>query len=136
MSISSTCYLNLFRAISISQGDSKWAVLKDPAANVLYVAMLSVPDVLHKQSMRHIQRISISIRASLESRATTIILLLMSTFVSFYTVSCICQNCLSVIYKPSPVLHHMSAFALGNFPALSPFLLMSRHSTPCSLLFN
>ncbi|XP_042539094.1 vomeronasal type-1 receptor 4-like [Dipodomys spectabilis] len=206
VSIGSTCSLSIFLAVSISQGDSRWAGLKgrahkhivstvylswgvfllvsivclmfmtgpkaqdnmtslkaygycssmrqDPAANVLYVAMLSVPDVLclglmlwgstsmlfvlyrHKQRMRHIQRISVSTRTSLESRATIIILLLLSTFVSFYTMPCICQTCLTVIYNPSPVLHHMVAFGMGCFPSLSPFLLMSRHSTPCSLLFT
>ncbi|XP_069856475.1 vomeronasal type-1 receptor 4-like [Dipodomys merriami] len=130
------------------------AVRHDPAADVLYVAMLSVPDVLclglmiwassymlfvlyrHKQRMRNIQRTSVSTRASLQSRATISILLLVSAFVSFYTMSCICQICSSVIYNPSPVLHHMAAFAMGCFPALSPFLLMSGHSTPCSLLFT
>ncbi|XP_042556010.1 vomeronasal type-1 receptor 4-like [Dipodomys spectabilis] len=206
VAIGSTCSLSIFQAVSISQGDSKWAGLKgrahkhivstiylswgvfllvsivfpmhmtgpkehdnmtilkafgycssvrhDPAEDVLYVTMLSVPDVLclglmvwastsmlivlyrHKQRMRHIQRTSVSTRASPESRATISILLLVSAFVSFYTVSCICQICLSVIYNPSPVLHHMAAFAMGCFPALSPFLLMSRHSTPCSLLFT
>ncbi|XP_042556007.1 vomeronasal type-1 receptor 4-like [Dipodomys spectabilis] len=206
VAIGSTCSLSIFQAVSISQGDSKWAGLKgrphkhivstvylswgvfllvnivfpmhmtgpkehdnmtilkaygycssvrhDPAADVLYVTMLSVPDVLclglmlwastsmlfvlyrHKQRMRHIQRTSVSTRASPESRATISILLLVSAFVSFYTVSCICQICLSVIYNPSPVLHHMAAFAMGCFPALSPFLLMSGHSTPCSLLFT
>ncbi|XP_069856435.1 vomeronasal type-1 receptor 4-like [Dipodomys merriami] len=206
VSISSTCSLSLFLAISISQGDTKWAGLKwkahkhivftvylnwgifllvsivslmfmtrlkahdsmtslkaygycssmsqDPAANVLYVAMLSVPDVLclglmlwsstsmlfilyrHKQRMGLIQRISVSTRASLESRATISILLLVSAFVSFYSMSCICQIFLSVIYNPNPVLHHMAAFAIGCIPALSPFLLMSGYSTPCSLLFT
>ncbi|XP_012883084.1 PREDICTED: vomeronasal type-1 receptor 4-like [Dipodomys ordii] len=127
---------------------------QDPATNVLYVSMLSVPDVLclglmlcastsmlfilyrHKQSMRHIQRISVSTRGSLKSRATIIILFLMSTFISFYIMSYISQNCLSVIYNNSPVLHHMAARALGCFPALRPFLLMSGHSIPCSLLFT
>ncbi|XP_012883082.1 PREDICTED: vomeronasal type-1 receptor 4-like [Dipodomys ordii] len=206
VSISSTCSLSIFLAVSISQGESRWAGLKgraqkhivstvdlswgvfflvsipnlkfttgpkahdnmtslktygycysthqDPAAGVLYVAMISVPDVLclglmlwasismlfilyrHKQRMRHIQKISVSTRASLESKATIIILLLVSAFISFYTMSCICQICLSVIYNPSPVLHHMTVFVMGCFPSLSPFLLMSGHSTPCSLLFT
>ncbi|XP_069856484.1 vomeronasal type-1 receptor 4-like [Dipodomys merriami] len=206
MSIVSTCSLSIFLALSISQGDSRWAGLKgrahkhivstlylswgvfllvslvnikfmtgpkanenmtsfkaygycsserhDPAAHVLYMALLLLPDVLclglmlwastsmlfvlyrHKQRMRHIQRVSVSTRASLESRATIIIFFLLSAFVSFYTLSCICQICLSVIYNPSPVLHHITVFAMGCFPALSPFLLMSGHSTPCSLLFT
>ncbi|XP_042555982.1 vomeronasal type-1 receptor 4-like [Dipodomys spectabilis] len=206
VSIVSTCSLSIFLAVSISQGDSRWAGLKgrahkhivsivylswgvfllvsivnlkfmtgpkayenmtsfkaygycssvrhNPAAAVLYVALLSLPDVLclglmlwastsmlfilyrHKQRMRHIQRISDSTRASLESRATISILLLLSAFVSFYTMSCICQICLSVIYNPSPVLHHITVFAMGCFPSLSPFLLMSGHSTPCSLPFT
>ncbi|XP_042556009.1 vomeronasal type-1 receptor 4-like [Dipodomys spectabilis] len=202
----STCSLSIFLAVSISQGDSRWARLKgrahkhivstvylswgvsllvsimflmymtgpklhdnmtslksygycssvrhNAAAAVLHMAILSGPDVLflglmlwastsmlfvlyrHKQKMRHIPRTSVSTRASLESRAIISVLLLVSAFVSFYTVSFICQICLSVIYNPSPVLHHMAAFAMGCFPALSPFLLMSGHSTPCSLLFT
>ncbi|XP_069856481.1 vomeronasal type-1 receptor 4-like [Dipodomys merriami] len=205
VSISSTCSLSLFLAVSISQGDSRWARLKgrahkhivstiyfswgvsllvnivclmyttgpkthnmtnlkaygycsavrhDLAADVLHMAILSGPNVLclglmlwassfmlfvlyrHKQRMRHIQRISVSTRASLESRATISILLVMSAFVSFYTMSCIFQICSSVIYNTSPVMHHISVFAMGCFPALSPFLLMSRHSTPFSLIFT
>ncbi|XP_069856477.1 vomeronasal type-1 receptor 4-like [Dipodomys merriami] len=137
VSIGSTCSLSIFLAISISQGDSRPkaqdnmtslkaygycpSMRQDPGANVLNVAMLSVPDVLclglmlwdstsmlfvlyrHKLRMRHIQSIS---------------------------------TCWTVIYHPSPVLHHISVFAMGCFPALIPFLLMSGHSTPCSLLFT
>ncbi|XP_069856437.1 vomeronasal type-1 receptor 4-like [Dipodomys merriami] len=206
VSIGSTCSLSIFIAISIRQGDSRWAglrwrahkhivsnvylswgvfllvsivflmymtrpkahynmthlnaygycssVLHDPVADVLYVAMLLVPDVLclglmlwvststlfvlyrHKQRMRHIQRTSVSTRAFLESRATISILLLVITFVSFYTMSCIYQISLSVIYNPSPVLHHIGVFAMSCFPALSPFLLMSGHYTSCSLFFT
>ncbi|XP_042539092.1 vomeronasal type-1 receptor 4-like [Dipodomys spectabilis] len=130
------------------------SVIHDPAADVLYVAMLSVPDVLclglmlwaststlfvlyrHKQRMGHMQRTSVSTRAFLESRATITILLLVITFVSFYTMSCIYQISLSVIYNPSPVLHHIGVFAMSCFPSLSPFLLMSGHSTSCSLFFT
>ncbi|XP_012883079.1 PREDICTED: vomeronasal type-1 receptor 4-like [Dipodomys ordii] len=126
----------------------------NPAAAVLHMAILSGPDILflglmlwastsmlfvlyrHKQKMRHIPRTSVSTRASLQSRSIINILLLVSAFVFFYTVSFISQICLSVIYNPSPVLHHMAAFAMGCFPALSPFLLMSGHSTPCSVLFT
>ncbi|XP_012883080.1 PREDICTED: vomeronasal type-1 receptor 4-like [Dipodomys ordii] len=206
VSIGSTCFQSIFLAISISQGDSKWAGLKgsahkhivstvyfswgvfllvsivflmfmtrpkahdsmrslkaygycssvhhDPAADVLYLAMLSVHDALclglmlwagtstllalyrHKQTMQHIQRISVSTRASLESRATISILLLVSAFVFFYSASCIFWICLFLIYNPSSVFYHMGVFVMGCFPAFSPFLLMSGHSTSCSLLFT
>ncbi|XP_012883085.1 PREDICTED: vomeronasal type-1 receptor 4-like [Dipodomys ordii] len=206
VSIGSTCSLSIFLAVSVSQGDSKWAGLKgrahkhivstvyfrwgvfflvsivflmfmtgpkahdnimslmaygycssvrqDPAAYVLYLAMLSVPDALclglmlwastsmllvlyrHKQTMQHIKRTSVSTRASLESRATISILLLVSSFVFFYSASCIFQICLFVIYNPSLVFYHMGVIAMGCFPALSPFLPMSGHSTFCSLLFT
>ncbi|XP_048193015.1 vomeronasal type-1 receptor 4-like [Perognathus longimembris pacificus] len=129
------------------------SMLKNPAADVLLIVLLSVADVLglglmlwasismlfvlytHKQRMQHIQRTSVSCRASPESRATKNILLLVSTFVSFYTWSCICQIYMAMTYNPSPVLHHMAAFAMGCFPAVSPFLLMSGRSTPYSLCF-
>ncbi|XP_048224931.1 vomeronasal type-1 receptor 4-like [Perognathus longimembris pacificus] len=129
----------------------------NPAAAVLYVALLSVPDVLclglmlwasismlfilytHKQRMKHIQRTSVSCRASPESRAAKSILLLASTFVSFYTLSCICQICLSVTYNPSPVLllNHGymcwlmdGAAAMKGFPPPPPFFNYS--SERCS----
>ncbi|XP_076695426.1 vomeronasal type-1 receptor 4-like [Callospermophilus lateralis] len=116
----------------------------------LYATLLTFPDVLcvglmlwasssmvlilhrHKQRMQHVHKNS-SPRSSPESRATKNILVLVSTFVSFYTVSCIFQVCMIVIYNPHWLLVKMGAIVAGSFPALSPFLLMSRDSSASRL---
>ncbi|KAM5133536.1 vomeronasal type-1 receptor 4-like [Callospermophilus lateralis] len=112
----------------------------------LYAALLTFPDVLcvglmlwasssmvlilhrHKQRMQHVHKTS-SPRSSPESRATKTILLLVSTFASFYTLSCIFQICVIFIYNPHWLLVKMGVIVAGSFPTLSPFLLMSRNSS-------
>ncbi|XP_047383191.1 vomeronasal type-1 receptor 4-like [Sciurus carolinensis] len=84
----------------------------------------------HKQRMQPILKTSCP-RSSPESRATKTILLLVSTFVFFYTLSCIFQVCLSVVYNPNWFLVNMAAIVSGCFPVVSPFLLMSRDSRSC-----
>nr|XP_027777443.1 vomeronasal type-1 receptor 4-like [Marmota flaviventris] len=121
------------------------SVCHDTATDTLYAALLTFPDALcvglmlwasssmvlilhrHKQRMQHIH-MSSSPRSSPESRATKTILLLVSTFVSFYTVSCIFQVYFSVIYNPNWFVVSTAAIISGCFPAVSPFLLMSRDS--------
>uniref|UniRef100_A0A8C9QUE4 Vomeronasal type-1 receptor n=1 Tax=Spermophilus dauricus TaxID=99837 RepID=A0A8C9QUE4_SPEDA len=116
----------------------------------LYAALLTFPDVLcvglmlwasssmvlilhrHKQRMKYVHKNS-SPRSSPESRATKNILLLVSTFVSFYTLSCIFQVCVIVIYNPHWLLVKMGAIVAGSFPALCPFLLMNRNSSASRL---
>uniref|UniRef100_A0A2I2ZFG3 Vomeronasal type-1 receptor n=1 Tax=Gorilla gorilla gorilla TaxID=9595 RepID=A0A2I2ZFG3_GORGO len=91
-------------------------------AQTLRAMLLSFPDVLclglmlwarssmvcilhrHKQRVQHIDRSSLSPRASPENRATQSILILVSTFVSSYTLSSLMSVC---------------------FPTLSRFVLMS-----------
>ncbi|XP_027777431.1 vomeronasal type-1 receptor 4-like [Marmota flaviventris] len=122
------------------------AARHDRTLNSLQAAFLTFPDALcvglmlwassslvlilhrHKQRMRHVHKSS-SLRSSPESRATKTILLLVSTFVSFYTLSCMFQVSLGVIYNPNWFLLNTAAILTGCFPAVSPFLLMSRGST-------
>nr|XP_027777446.1 vomeronasal type-1 receptor 4-like [Marmota flaviventris] len=122
------------------------AVHPDKILQSLYVALLTFPDALcvgfmlwasssmvlilhrHKQRMQYIHKIS-SLRSSPESRATKTILILVSTFVFFYTLSCIFQICVIVIYNPHWLLVKMAAIVSGGFPAVSPFLLMRRDSS-------
>ncbi|XP_062944870.1 vomeronasal type-1 receptor 4-like [Cynocephalus volans] len=129
------------------------SVLHDQTADWLYAALLSFPDVLslvlmlwasssmvlvlyrHKQRMRHIHKTNVSSRSSPESRATKTILLLVSTFVFFYTLACIFQACLSIISKPSLFLMNSTSIVDGCFPAVSPFLLLSYNSTTFRLCF-
>ncbi|KAG3255727.1 vomeronasal type-1 receptor 4-like [Ictidomys tridecemlineatus] len=126
------------------------AVHKDKTSQLLHSALLTFPDALcvglmlwasssmvlilhrHKQRMKYVHKTS-SLRSSPESRATKTILLLVSTFVSFYTLSCIFQICLIIIYNPHWLLVKMGAIVAGSFPAVSPFLLMSRNSSASRL---
>ncbi|XP_037675360.1 vomeronasal type-1 receptor 4-like [Choloepus didactylus] len=89
----------------------------------------------HKQRVQHIHRTNLSPRSSPESRATHTILLLVSTFVSFYTVSCIFQICLAVFDHPSWLLVNMAALFSVCFPTVSPFVLMGRDSIVSILCF-
>uniref|UniRef100_A0A8C9P0L4 Vomeronasal type-1 receptor n=1 Tax=Spermophilus dauricus TaxID=99837 RepID=A0A8C9P0L4_SPEDA len=122
------------------------AVRHDRTLNSLQAAFLTFPDALcvglmlwassslvlilhrHKQRMQHLH-MSSSPRSCPESRATKTILLLVSTFVSLYTLSCMFQVSLGVIYNPSWFLLNTAAILTGCFPAVSPFLFMSRDST-------
>ncbi|XP_071461024.1 vomeronasal type-1 receptor 4-like [Marmota flaviventris] len=128
------------------------AVHPDLTTGSLFVALLTFPDALcvglmlwasssmvfilhrHKQRMQHIHKTS-SLRSSPESRATQTILLLVSTFVSFYTLSCVFQSCVTVINNPNWLLVNTAAIVSGCFPAVSPFLLMSQDSSASRLSF-
>uniref|UniRef100_H0XRX9 Vomeronasal type-1 receptor n=1 Tax=Otolemur garnettii TaxID=30611 RepID=H0XRX9_OTOGA len=111
--------------------------------DIMYAALLSIPDVVflglmlwassfmvsvlyrHKQKMRHIHQSNNSSRSSPESKATKIILLLVSTFACFYILSCIFQVCLGLTDYPNLLLVSTAGLAAGCFPSVSPFLLMS-----------
>ncbi|XP_015360854.1 vomeronasal type-1 receptor 4-like [Marmota marmota marmota] len=121
-------------------------VHQDSTTHSLHAALLTFPDALclglmlwasssmvlilhrHKQKMQHLHKTS-SPRSSPEYRVIKTILLLVSTFVSFYTLFCIFQVCLSVIYNPNWFVVSTAAIFSGCFPAVSPFLLMNRDST-------
>ncbi|XP_005341851.2 vomeronasal type-1 receptor 4 [Ictidomys tridecemlineatus] len=121
-------------------------VRQDSTTHSLHAALLTFPDVMcvglmlwasssmvlilhrHKRRMQHVHKSS-SPRSSPESRATKTILLLVSTFVSFYTLSCMFQVSLAVVYNPNWFVVSTAAIISGCFPAVSPFLLMSRDSS-------
>ncbi|MBZ3879085.1 Vomeronasal type-1 receptor 4 [Sciurus carolinensis] len=110
---------------------------------VIFSALLSLSDVLclgimpwasvcmvfilyrHKQCFQHLHGNSPSPRSSPESRAANIVLLL-STFVSLYTLSVTMHIWWAVSGNPSQLLVHLSALTNVCFLALSPFVLMSR----------
>ena len=86
----------------------------------------------HKQRMKHIHiHKACTHRSSPESRATKTILALVSTFFSFYTLSCIFQCWLILISNPKWFVVHMGAIVTGCFPAISPFLLFSQDLRFC-----
>ncbi|KAF0877719.1 VN1R4 protein, partial [Crocuta crocuta] len=121
---------------------------------LLYAVLLSFPDVLclgimlwasgymvfilyrHKQRVQHIHRTNISPRSSAESRATQSILVLVSTFVSFYSLSSICQASIVVFDNPSWLLLKVSALIKGCFPTSSPFVLINRDSSVSRFYFS
>ncbi|XP_005371969.1 vomeronasal type-1 receptor 4-like [Microtus ochrogaster] len=123
-----------------------YSVRHDPTSDILYATMLSAPDILflvlmlwssgsmvvtlyrHKQRMQHMPRTNVSSRSSPETRATKTILLLVSTFFSFYTISSICQLLAAVLYDPGWSLLHVTAMASLLFPTVCPFLLMNHDS--------
>ncbi|KAM5133531.1 vomeronasal type-1 receptor 4-like [Callospermophilus lateralis] len=125
-------------------------VRRDKTTGLLLAALLTFPDALcvglmlwasssmvlilhrHKQRMQHLHK-TVSSRSSPESRATKTILLLVSTFVSFYTISCICQICLALVLNPTWFLLNTTAVITGCFPAVSPFLLMNSNSNASKL---
>ncbi|XP_004439306.1 PREDICTED: vomeronasal type-1 receptor 1-like [Ceratotherium simum simum] len=79
----------------------------------------------HKQQVHHIHSHSLSPRPSHEARATHAILVLVSAFVSFYSVSSILTLCFTLIVNPSQWLMDTSVLMAACFPAFSPFVLIS-----------
>nr|AIX03353.1 vomeronasal receptor type I [Puma yagouaroundi] len=120
------------------------AVRYEKTRNSLNTMLLTLPDVLyvglmlwasismvfllyqHKQRVQHIHRTSVSSTSSPESTATKTIFLLVCTFVYFNTLSSVFQIVLSVFDCPTWYLVNTSSVISLCFPAVSPFLLMSR----------
>ncbi|XP_014446489.1 vomeronasal type-1 receptor 3-like [Tupaia chinensis] len=80
----------------------------------------------HKQQVQHIHGTNLSPRSSPESRITQSILVLVSSFVSFFTLSSILSLYSSFFHKPSWWLVNTSALITSCFPTVSPFIFMSR----------
>ncbi|XP_004644745.2 vomeronasal type-1 receptor 4-like [Octodon degus] len=130
-----------------------YSIHHDKHAQLLHAVLLSLPDALclelmlwasssmvftlyrHKQQMRYMHRTNVSPSSSPESRATKTILLLVSTYVCFYTLSCIFQVYLSLTYNPSWYLVSTTAIVSVCFPSVSPFLLMSSDTNACRSCF-
>ena len=89
----------------------------------------------HKQRVQNFHRISVSSISSAESRATKTILLLVSIFVIFNTLSSISYIVLGLLNNPSLFISTMSSIITSYFPTVSPFLLMSRDPTISRLCF-
>ena len=114
---------------------------RDKIVELLYIALLVFPEVLfsvliiwssssmivflykHKEHTQYIHNMSLSRRTSPESRATKNILLLVTTFVAFYTLSSILHGFAAVLYKPSLWLLNITAITSMCFPTLSPFYM-------------
>uniref|UniRef100_A0A8C2R6M8 Vomeronasal type-1 receptor n=1 Tax=Capra hircus TaxID=9925 RepID=A0A8C2R6M8_CAPHI len=110
----------------------------------IFIAMMFFPVVFgstvfilyrHKQRVQNFHRISVSSISSAESRATKTILLLVSIFVIFNTLSSISYIVLGLLNNPSLFISTMSSIITSYFPTVSPFLLMSRDPTISRLCF-
>ncbi|XP_014443438.1 vomeronasal type-1 receptor 3-like [Tupaia chinensis] len=80
----------------------------------------------HRQRVQHIHRTNLSSRSSPESRVTESILVLLSTFISFYALSYLFTLWVTLINNPSKWLVNIAALITACFPTISPFILMSR----------
>ena len=89
----------------------------------------------HKQRVQNVHGINGSSISSAESRATKTILLLMGIFISFNTLSSISYIILGISNNAGLFISTMSAVVISCFPAISPFLLMSRDSRVSRLCF-
>ena len=123
-----------------------WGTTNNKITRLLHAVLLSFPDVLclgimvwangqmvfilhrHRQRVQHIHSTNVSPRSSPESRAAQSILVLVSTFVCFYSLSSICQVFIVVFDNPSWLLVNVSALISGCFPTACPFVLMNGNS--------
>ncbi|XP_062033637.1 vomeronasal type-1 receptor 4-like [Lepus europaeus] len=114
---------------------------------LLYTILLLFPDVFclvlmlwasssmifilhrHRQQVQYIHRTSVSCKSAPEARATQNTLVLVSTFVSFYTLSSIFHGCFAFLNKPNFWLVNASTLIAACFPMVSPFILMIRDSS-------
>ncbi|XP_044767276.1 LOW QUALITY PROTEIN: vomeronasal type-1 receptor 2-like [Neomonachus schauinslandi] len=120
------------------------SALHDKDTDLLYMVLVSSHDVLclglitwasgsmvstlykHKQRVQHIYRTKVSPRSSSEIRATRSILLLVTPFVSFHTLSSIITMYFSIFRKTSWWLINTSALINACFPTACPFVLLSQ----------
>ncbi|XP_076783666.1 vomeronasal type-1 receptor 4-like [Arvicanthis niloticus] len=92
----------------------------------------------HKKRVQYIHSNHVSTRNSPESRATQNILVLVSTFLAFYTVSSVLHGCVALLYDHSWWLLNITRLTSLCFPSFAPFVIMSYHSlmSRLSLLWN
>lgn len=80
----------------------------------------------HKQRVQYIHHGSLSPRASLETSATHTVLLLVSSFVSFYSLSSAFSVYLTLHVSPTLLLWNTNVFLAACFPVFSSFVLITR----------
>ncbi|XP_027289495.1 vomeronasal type-1 receptor 4-like isoform X2, partial [Cricetulus griseus] len=82
----------------------------------------------HRQRVQHIRSTRGSIRNSLESRVTQYILILVSTFLAFYTLSSILRGYISLLNSQNWWLVNINRLTSLCFPLIGPFVLMNHYS--------
>lgn len=81
----------------------------------------------HKKRVQHIHSSNVSFRTSAEYRATNRILVIVTTFIGFHSLSSILQGCIALTQNPHWLLVNITAIISICFPTLGPFF-MSRDS--------
>ncbi|XP_052616383.1 vomeronasal type-1 receptor 4-like [Peromyscus californicus insignis] len=89
----------------------------------------------HKKRVQHIRSTHGSIRNSPESRVTQNILILVSTFLAFYTLSSILRGYMALSYNQNRWLIYFKALISLFFPSFVPFLLLHHYSIVSKLCF-
>ncbi|XP_038196838.1 vomeronasal type-1 receptor 4-like [Arvicola amphibius] len=114
--------------------------------NLLYAALVVCPEVFlsvlmawssgamivilyrHKQRVQHIRSSHGSRRTSPESRVTQNILILLSNFLAFYTLSSILRGYAAILNSHNWWLVNISNLTSLCFPSFGPFVLMNHYS--------
>uniref|UniRef100_A0A8C8YC57 Vomeronasal type-1 receptor n=3 Tax=Panthera TaxID=9688 RepID=A0A8C8YC57_PANLE len=121
--------------------------LHDKVSDSTYTALIAFHDVLclglmswasgsmvfilnrHRQRVQHIHRTKASPRSSPETRGIHTVLVLVSAFVSFYTLSFVFYVYLALCDNPNWWVVTTSILITTGFPTVTPFVLMSRNPT-------
>ncbi|XP_035305345.1 vomeronasal type-1 receptor 2-like isoform X2 [Cricetulus griseus] len=124
----------------------------DEIGSSIYVALVVCPEVFfsvimawssgsmieilyrHKQRVQHIHSTHGSSKKSPESRVTQNILILVSTFLAFYTLSSILRGYLTLLYNHNWWLVNINRITSLCFPSFVPFVLIYRYSIVPRLL--
>ncbi|XP_028714887.1 vomeronasal type-1 receptor 4-like [Peromyscus leucopus] len=122
----------------------------DEISNLLYAAMVVCPEVFfsvcivlssgsmivtlyrHKKRVQHIRSSHGYDRTSPESRATQNILVLVSTFLAFYSLSSILRGYIALLYNHNWWLVNITPLTSLCFPSFGPFILMNC----CSIVYR
>ncbi|XP_052616384.1 vomeronasal type-1 receptor 4-like [Peromyscus californicus insignis] len=121
-------------------------VVQYEISEYLYAALVVLPEVFfsvlmawssgsmivilyrHKQRVQHIRSTHGSSRNSPESRVTQNILILVSTFLAFYTFFSILRGFISLLYYQNWWLININRLTSLCFPSFVPFFLMYHYS--------
>ncbi|XP_021045128.1 vomeronasal type-1 receptor 4-like [Mus pahari] len=79
----------------------------------------------HKQRFQHIHSNTVYSRISPESRATQKILVLVCTFLAFFTISSVLKGCISHLHNLNWWFVNITRLTSLCFPSFGPFVLMS-----------
>jgi vomeronasal1 receptor len=91
----------------------------------------------HHHKMQHIFTTNRHYRGQAETRATSTILMLVVTFVSFYLLNFTCIIIQALVTDSHAFVRHWSEALVTGFPTISPLLLIFRKSKdPCSVFFR